>query len=83
MSQLPFSGKSGFSPPVQSPDYYETKSIFVFRVKLKGSFLHSELADKVCWRKLGACDGSSNGRFQGQSSKRSSGSLDQIPDLVL
>lgn len=64
MSQLPFSGMSGFSPPVQSPDYYEIKSIFAFRVKLKGSFLHSTLTNKTCWRKLGTCDGKCNSHFQ-------------------
>lgn len=64
MSQLPFSGMSGFSPPVQSPDYYETKSIFAFRVKLKGSLLHSKLTNQACQRKLTACDGKCNSCFQ-------------------
>lgn len=64
MSQLPFSGMSGFSSPVQSPDIYETKSIFAFSVKLKGSFLHRKLTNIACWRKSGTCDGKFNSCFQ-------------------
>lgn len=64
MSQLPFSGTSGFPPAAQSPGYYETKSIFAFRVKLKGLFLHSKLTNKTCWRKLGTCDGKRNSHLQ-------------------
>jgi len=64
MSQMPFSGTSGFPPPVQSPDCYETKSIFAFRVKLKGSFLHFKLTNKTCRREVRGMRQQCNSHFQ-------------------
>lgn len=43
MSQLPFSGMSGFFIVTWTLHRRGKKSIFAFRVKLKGSFLHSKL----------------------------------------